>query len=102
MIQKKVNQKEEDLSEGLFYDESQLQPTIDAIEKFAQEHNLVLNPHKRLGEHAMQVIKYSGCPCRRGRPACPCEQSLREVEDMGFCACRLLLTEEYFNKNIVH
>ncbi|KTB48883.1 hypothetical protein DEALK_17300 [Dehalogenimonas alkenigignens] len=58
------------------------------IIKFAHEHGFII--HAMGYEYYLNGVKRFGhCPCDKMRPACPCPQSIEEVESKGHCLCGL-------------
>ena len=79
---------------------------IQDSRKYAQQNGLCLNPDKKVVESLVKAIiqrekKYGQryCPCRvisgdkekDKKIICPCQYCLKEVEENGYCHCRLFV-----------
>lgn len=62
---------------------------LEKWKKFAQKHNLELNPDVDIGLKADTCIKYNGaCPCLiKWRLTCPCEDVLDDIKEANACYC---------------
>lgn len=91
-------------------------PTDEAIQEriaeyktYAEKHNCMLNPNEKIIENIVRAIlkkeKECGagyCPCRvitgnveeDKKIVCPCVFHLKELEDQGYCHCRLFVKKE--------
>lgn len=64
------------------------------LETFARKHNFKINPQKNLVGWAKLVITLERCPCKPGRQ-CPCNESLDELKQRGYCVCKFFVDENY-------
>lgn len=64
--------------------------------KWAHDHGWILDPFKGMDFHIEDFDKLGFCPCdkTKSRTACPCEESVSDVEKMGKCLCGLFWTED--------
>lgn len=56
---------------------------------WAEDHGFIINPSKGYDHYVQYTQKYGACPCDGARTHCPCPESIKEVQEQGFCLCRL-------------
>jgi ferredoxin-thioredoxin reductase catalytic subunit len=86
--------------------QDQIEKRIKEYEEHARLKGFQLNPNKKIVENIVRAILKkeaicgSGyCPCRRTtgdkqedkKIICPCIYHLQELEDQGYCHCRLFV-----------
>lgn len=85
---------------------NEIEERIKEYEAYAEEHGFMLNPNRKIVENIVRAIlkkeKDMGagyCPCRvvSGKKdedekiVCPCVFHQKEIEDQGYCHCRLFV-----------
>lgn len=57
---------------------------------FARDNKLIIHPGRGF-DYYVDIYFESGqhCPCDPKRLSCPCSESIQEVENNGWCKCRL-------------
>lgn len=66
------------------------------MSNFREKLNLKTHPLKTLKEWAALIVieKNGHCPCDPTRPACPCPQAVKEIQQNGKCYCGKFFTPE--------
>ncbi len=84
---------------------TELEIQIDKMEKFVLDNKLGIHPKRIIigGIPYMAEIFLLNhhCPCKIDRLECPCKEALDEIDNYGFCECRLfirLTTRQDINK----
>lgn len=55
---------------------------------FAREHGLMIHPFG-IGYYVENYQMFGHCVCDKSRPVCPCPEAVKEVQQDGYCKCRL-------------
>ena len=81
------------------------------VEKIAKHKGWKMNPDENHSEYIVKGLTknfnrygYYSCPCRWADGTwekdkdlvCPCDYAPPDLEEFGYCFCRLFLTEEFF------
>ncbi len=59
------------------------------ILEWAGEQDWVINPSKGMESYVENIMKLGYCPCDSSKTVCPCDESVMEVAEDGYCECRL-------------
>ena len=59
------------------------------IVDFARDNNLIINPGVGYDYYVESYFKFACCPCDTERKNCPCSEAKDEVNEIGWCKCRL-------------
>ena len=60
-----------------------------AILDFARDHDMVIHPGGGFEYYVTNFAEAGHCPCDRTRPVCPCPEAVEEVEEDGWCKCKM-------------
>lgn len=64
-----------------------------AIERFAKDHKLHINPEKHLPNFICRQHVGKHCACKNDELYCPCDVALDEIKATGHCCCWLFVDD---------
>lgn len=65
------------------------------ILRFSWRYGCSISPEKNLEKYVERVKGSGHCACHDERLSCPCKEAAQEVDDKGYCGCRLFVGNEY-------
>lgn len=79
---------------------------MKSAEEIAQDIRNFLALHEEISLHPGRsplaqgelVVKKGGCPCVPGRPKCPCEEAMDDIEEINHCRCFLFVNDAYLEE----